>query len=72
MQPGTRMNRHGSLGGVYKQRISYVKSLYTHDSYSRLETDMLLLAPAVTVGETEGAMDSASVFFLPLLLPITL
>ena len=25
-----------------------------------------LLAPAVTVGETEGAMDSASVFFLPL------
>ena len=23
----------------------------------------LLLAPAVTVGETEGAMDSASVFF---------
>ena len=31
-----------------------------------------LLAPAVTVGETEGAMDSTSVFFLPLLLPITL
>ena len=30
-----------------------------------------LLAPAVTVGETEGAMDSTSVF-LPLLLPITL
>ena len=30
------------------------------------------LAPAVTVGETEGAMDSTSVFFLPLLLPITL
>ena len=27
---------------------------------------------AVTVGETEGAMDSTSVFFLPLLLPITL
>ena len=24
---------------------------------------LLLLAPAVTVGETEGAMDSASVFF---------
>ena len=24
----------------------------------------LLLAPAVTVGETEGAMDSTSVFFL--------
>ena len=32
----------------------------------------LYLAPAVTVGETEGAMDSTSVFFLPLLLPITL
>ena len=30
------------------------------------------LAPAVTVCETEGAMDSTSVFFLPLLLPITL
>ena len=30
------------------------------------------LAPAVTVGETEGAMDSTSVFFLPLLLTITL
>ena len=30
------------------------------------------LAPAVTVGETEGAMNSTSVFFLPLLLPITL
>ena len=30
------------------------------------------LAPAVTVGETKGAMDSTSVFFLPLLLPITL
>ena len=30
------------------------------------------LAPAVTVGETEGAMDSTSVFFWPLLLPITL
>ena len=31
-----------------------------------------LLAPAVTVGETEGAMVSTSVFFWPLLLPITL
>ena len=30
------------------------------------------LAPVVTVGETEGAMNSTSVFFLPLLLPITL
>ena len=30
------------------------------------------LAPAVTVGETEGAMDSTSGFFWPLLLPITL
>ena len=29
-----------------------------------------LLAPAVNVGETEGAMDSTSVFFWPLLLPI--
>ena len=35
-------------------------------------TETLFLAPAVTVGETEGAMDSTSVFFLPLLLPITL
>ena len=25
---------------------------------------LLFLAPAVTVGETEGAMDSTSVFFL--------
>ena len=33
---------------------------------------LFLLAPAVTVGETEGAMDSTSVFFWPLLLPITL
>ena len=32
----------------------------------------IFLAPAVTVGETEGAMDSPSVFFLPLFLPITL
>ena len=32
----------------------------------------LILAPAVTVGETEGAMDSTSVLFSPLLLPITL
>ena len=32
----------------------------------------MFLAPAVTVGETEGAMDSTSVFFWPLLLPITL
>ena len=30
------------------------------------------LAHAVTVGETKGAMDSTSVFFWPLLLPITL
>ena len=33
---------------------------------------IVFLASAVTVGETEGAMDSTSVFFLPLLLPITL
>ena len=32
----------------------------------------IFLAPAVTVGETKGAMDSTSVFFWPLLLPITL
>ena len=32
----------------------------------------IFLAPAITVGETEGAMDSTSVFFWPLLLPITL
>ena len=28
-----------------------------------LLSNVLLLAPAVTVGETEGAMDSASVLF---------
>ena len=33
-------------------------------------SDLYFLAPAVTVGETEGAMDSTSVFFWPLLLPI--
>ena len=33
---------------------------------------LLLLAPAVTVGETEGAMDSTSVFFGLFFLPITL
>ena len=38
----------------------------------KMATTSHFLAPAVTVGETEGAMDSASVFFLPLLLPITL
>ena len=38
----------------------------------KLTDEFRLLAPAVTVGETEGAMDSTSVFFLPLLLPITL
>ena len=32
----------------------------------------IFLAPTVTVGETEGAMDTTSVFFWPLLLPITL
>ena len=36
------------------------------------DVEPLLLAPAVTVGETKGAMDSTSVFFWPLLLPITL
>ena len=36
------------------------------------KTIQQFLAPAVTVGETEGAMDSTSVFFWPLLLPITL
>ena len=35
-------------------------------------TSVLFLTPAVTVGETEGAMDSTSVFFWPLLLPPTL
>ena len=39
---------------------------------SVIVASLQFLAPAVTVGETEGAMDSASVFFLPLLLPITL
>ena len=37
-----------------------------------MQIKVKFLAPAVTVGETEGAMDSASVLFLPLLLPITL
>ena len=37
-----------------------------------MDSASVFLAPAVTVGETEGAMDSTSVFFLPLLLPITL
>ena len=37
-----------------------------------LSIERHLLAPAVTVGETDGAMDSTSVFFWPLLLPITL
>ena len=37
-----------------------------------LQYDIQFLAPAVTVGDTEGAMDSTSVFFWPLLLPITL
>ena len=40
--------------------------------YINQETKRFFLAPAVTVGETEGAMDSTSVFFWPLLLPITL
>ena len=40
--------------------------------YGSGHTNHIFLAPAVTVGETEGAMDSASVFFWPLLLPITL
>ena len=37
--------------------VPYLKT--GHDSIQ-----MLFLAPAVTVGETEGAMDSTSVFFL--------
>ena len=37
-----------------------------------LDIYYLFLAPAVTVGETKGAMNSTSVFFWPLLLPITL
>ena len=40
--------------------------------HSNQLVDYLLLAPAVTVGETKGALDSTSVFFWPLLLPITL
>ena len=56
----------------------YVMShtVITHDKFHTIESKMtgsrLFLAPAVTVGETEGAMDSASVLFLSLLLPITL
>ena len=49
---------HASIKMVYYVHVSGLKHY--------------LLAPAVTVGETEGAMDSTSVFFLPLLLPITL
>ena len=33
------------------------------DSSVAIEMIILLLAPAVTVGQTEGAMDSAFVFF---------
>ena len=40
--------------------------------FEKIPLEKRFLAPAVTVGETEGAMDSTSVFFLPLLLPITL
>ena len=47
--------------------------LYVHCSVvAEEQLTPRLLAPAVTVGETEGAMDSTSVFFWPLLLPITL
>ena len=37
-----------------------------------MDSASIFLAPAVTVGETKGAMDSTSVFFWPLFLPITL
>ena len=53
--------------------VKYWNRLITYQTW-KLSTTLrgyFLLAPAVTVGETEGAMDSASVF-LPLLLPITL
>ena len=49
---------------------THISSPTTH-AVSRLWL-FTFLAPAVTVGETKGAMDSTSVFFLPLLLPITL
>ena len=48
----------------------YISALFEYLCYGC--TAIIYLAPAVTVGETEGAMDSTSVFFLPLLLPITL
>ena len=38
------------------------KSIYM-TSHTKKQLHAAFLAPAVTVGETEGAMDSASVFF---------
>ena len=46
-------------------------SIYIYITPKTRDVDAFL-APAVTVGETEGAMDSTSGFFWPLLLPITL
>ena len=59
-----RMGRRMSL-------VIYVSCLLWQD-VSACGAGDVYLAPAVTVGETEEAMDSTSVFFWPLLLPITL
>ena len=50
----------------------FIVKIYSGSFDQSLGKVFCLLAPAVTVGETEGAMDSTSGFFLPLLLPITL
>ena len=52
----------------------YVLTSFVHNMVNSTITALhfhVFLAPAVTVGETEGAMDSTSVFFWPLL-PLTL
>ena len=43
MLPRSRMNKHGSLGGVYKKRNYAMLCHLMHRSYSLLETDTLLL-----------------------------
>ena len=48
-------------------RIVYFYTVRVNDTYhmkiDRVMHKYIFLAPAVPVGETEGAMDSASVFF---------
>ena len=60
-----------SMTNAFTHKVDDVSYLYPFRSRP-VAWRAQFLAPAVTVGETEGAMDSASVFFLPLLLPITL